>query len=271
MDRDHQDTTTATPLDETSHSYVGRWARLVSTTNWEKGRIIHEWRSELIAKNAPSTELSDEAWSRLVGGVTGQHAGRLRRVYERFGDVYTQYDGLFWSHFQSCLDWDDAEMWLEGAIQNKWSVAVMRRKRWETLGDVEAEKPRDDEIVTAEVDEDFAETGDAGSAADATPDILNDDFLAEARSPAGPDFGDEEDVATAQHAGGDASEASVKRETQEAVQPFAELPDLPEDVAAAFESFQLAILYHKQDQWRSVSCADILHSLDALKALAQAP
>ncbi len=99
---------------ETSERFIGQWNRLISTTNWEKGRIIHEWRSAGVASGAPATEYSDEAWSRLVGGVTGQHVGRLRRVYERFGGVYQDYEGLYWSHFQAALDWDDAEMWLEG-------------------------------------------------------------------------------------------------------------------------------------------------------------
>src|SRR5688572_24384874 len=64
-----------------SQPYVGRWNKLVSTTNWEKGRIIVEWRESLAAQGLPVSEYSDDAWSRLVGGVTGQHAGRLRRVY----------------------------------------------------------------------------------------------------------------------------------------------------------------------------------------------
>ncbi len=129
-------------LDETSRPFVGRWNRLVSTTNWDKGRIIHEWRVALMSSEAASTEYSDDAWSRLVGGVSGQHAGRLRRVYDRFGDVYEQYEGLYWSHFQAALDWDDAEMWLEGALQSGWSVNETRRRRWETLGAIKEDEPR---------------------------------------------------------------------------------------------------------------------------------
>src|SRR5437870_12018523 len=72
-------------LVEASQPFVGRWSRLVSTTNWEKGRIIVEWREALVSQGLPVTEYSDEAWGRLVGGVTGQHVGRLRRVYEQFG------------------------------------------------------------------------------------------------------------------------------------------------------------------------------------------
>ncbi len=138
-----------------SEPFVGQWNRLVSTTNWEKGRIIVQWREELIATDAPASNYSDEAWGRLVGGVTGQHVGRLRRVYGRFGQVCQQYQGLYWSHFQSALDWDDAEMWLEGAVQNRWSVSKMRSQRWETLGAVEGAQPQDSDIIAGELDEDF--------------------------------------------------------------------------------------------------------------------
>ena len=95
------------------------------------------------------------AWSRLVGGVTGQHVGRLRRVYQRFGATFQQYRGLYWSHFHAALDWDDAEMWLEGAVGSSWSVAQMRDQRWETLGKLEADKPQTADVVASETDEDF--------------------------------------------------------------------------------------------------------------------
>ena len=109
--------------EEAGREFLGQWNRLVSTTNWEKGRIIANWRQALVAAAAQPQEYSDEAWSRQVGNVSGQHVGRLRRVYERFGAVRNDYSGLYWSHYQAALDWDDAEMWLEGAVQNRWSNA----------------------------------------------------------------------------------------------------------------------------------------------------
>ncbi len=118
---------------ETSDEYIGRWNRLVSTTNWEKGRIIIQWRQALNQAGALLAEYTDEAWAQLVHGVSPQHVGRLRRVYERFGNAYEQYAGLYWSHFYSALDWPDAEMWLEGAVQKGWSISQMRCKREETL------------------------------------------------------------------------------------------------------------------------------------------
>ena len=112
-------------VESTSHPYLGRWNHLVSTTNWEKGRIICEWREALLAAGAAARSCTDEAWSRRVGNLTPQHCGRLRRVWQRFGKVRDQYPGLYWSHFQAALEWSDAEMWLEGAVQNGWSIARM--------------------------------------------------------------------------------------------------------------------------------------------------
>ena len=119
---------------ESSTPFVGQWRRLVSTTNWEKGRINAAWRSALEAQGARPTEYSDEAWAQLVGGVTAQHVGRLRRVHQRFGAVAEEYQGVYWSHVHAALDWDDAEMWLEGALPNGWSVSQMRARRWEVTG-----------------------------------------------------------------------------------------------------------------------------------------
>ena len=106
-----------------SKPFVGQWNELVSTTNWDKGEIIIQWRESLKEKSASASESSDEAWSQLVGGVTPQHVGRLRRTFERFGHTFKEYQGIYWSHFYAALDWDDAEMWLEGAVQSKWSVS----------------------------------------------------------------------------------------------------------------------------------------------------
>src|SRR4029079_8558432 len=117
---------------------------------------IHEWRQAMVDAESPAAEYSDDTWSRRAGNVTGQHVGRLRRVYERFGGVFQDYPGLYWSHFQAAIDWNDAEMWLEGAIQNRWSVSEMRRERWQAFGGWEEQRRQDGEIVAAELDEDAA-------------------------------------------------------------------------------------------------------------------
>jgi len=265
-------------LEVSSQPFVGRWNRLVSTTNWEKGRIILEWRDASIEQELAATEYSDEAWAMLVGGVTGQHVGRLRRVFQRFGKTYDQYEGLYWSHFQAALDWDDAEMWLEGGIQNNWSVSQMRRQRWETLGSVEADRPRDADIINNELDEDFepalATTPQDDSAEGSYADVQHSG--ADGPRHEGPDFGDEgESSATvdgvAREDGATIYAGDDERETIDFVRPFANLAELPADLTAAFESFKLAILFHKSDGWQQVSRDDVLASLDALKTLAVAP
>jgi hypothetical protein len=270
-------TETTDQIDDTSLVYLGQWNLLVSTTNWEKGRIIHEWRAALVDADAPAAEYSDDTWSRRVGNVTGQHVGRLRRVYERFGGVYQDFSGLYWSHFQAAIDWNDAEMWLEGAIQNRWSVAEMRRERWQAFGGLEEQRPQESDIVAAELDEDAAPAeilplrpaGSNGEAAPAAP------FENGSSGPRyeGPDFGDESAHPGSGEAGDSRFNAPPWEETTSAPAPppFADLPALPDDLTEAFESFKLAILRHKTGGWQDVACSDVLCSLDALKALVTAP
>ena len=264
----------AEPLSEpavvASRAFVGKWNHLISTTNWEKGRIIQQWREALIAGGVLAAEYSDEAWSHLVGGVTGQHVGRLRRVFTRFGVANEQYSGLFWSHFQAAIDWNDAEMWLEGAVQSGWSVAQMRNQRWETLGRIESERPRESEVVAAETDE------DADPSVEKEPPSLKGEY-AEVQGPLrdGPDFGDDDSSAFssagADSQRGDAEPSSPNFPPVDLVRPFENLPQLPDDLADAFETFKLALLHHKAEGWTQVPCADVLRTLDALKALALAP
>lgn len=261
-------------LDPSSAPFIGRWNRLVSTTNWEKGRIINEWRNSLVEAGAPVAEYSDEAWSRLVGGVTSQHVGRLRRVFQRFGKVYETYEGLYWSHFHAALDWDDAEMWLEGAVRSHWSVSQMRRQRWETLGGAEESQPSESDVVVAEMDED-AETD---ASADATPQVINgtvEEVVGPRRESQSKEKGSHTENSGADEppdsgASIDSAEQAEK-ETIPFVRPFENLAELPDDLSDAFESFKLAILRHKADDWKQISREDVLASLDALKELALAP
>ncbi|MCC9607438.1 hypothetical protein LOC68_12770 [Blastopirellula sp. JC732] len=259
-------------LNTASQPYVGRWNSLVSTTNWEKGRIIAQWRQSLSEQQVPATEYSDEAWASRVGSVTGQHVGRLRRVYERFGDVYEKFDKLFWSHFQAAIDWEDAEMWLEGAVQNGWSVATMRGQRWETMGSLENERPNDADVVVTELDEDFephAEGGDSelkGSVGEIEP---HDGMPV----PEGPDFGDEDAPGALPREvsqTGDDSEAPFE-EQPALVKPFSEIGKLPEDVLDAFDAMKLAIIRHKAMGWTEIKLEEMISCIESLKVLANAP
>lgn len=251
---------------ESSEPFVGQWNQLVSTTNWEKGKIILDWREKLIAKDAPASQYSDEAWSRLVGGVTAQHVGRLRRVFQRFGETRDDYPGLYWSHFHAAIDWNDPELWLEGAIQNNWSVSKMRKQRWETMGSLPDENPDNYQVISAELDEDFE------PALNKSPG--ENGAVAEGPRLEGPDFGDEENLSAADatpSADGSRIYAEGDGETVEFVKPFENIGEMPDDLMEAFEAYKLAILHHKANEWQEISRDDVLASLDALKELVKAP
>jgi len=268
----------ATPLDptdvadscveKTSQEYVASWNHLVSTTNWEKGRIISEWRESLRAVDAAPSSYADEAWSRRVGNVTPQHVGRLRRVWRRFHKTSEQYRGLYWSHFQAVLDWDDAEMWLEGAVQSGWSVAVMRQNRWEALGAPADQKPRDEDVILSELDEDVSAADDAPSrVADGEPVAVQgfDEKDGDDASDDAPfDTSDAIDAPNSESYDADASPV-------EPVRPFEDLATLPADLHEAFEAMKLAVLNHKLAGWRDVRREDVVAALRALEQLALAP
>ena len=258
-----------TAVVEASAEFVGRWNTLVSTTNWEKGRIIFEWRMALEQAGAPAASFSDEAWSREVHGVTPQHVGRLRRVYERFGAVHEQYPGLYWSHFQAALDWPDAEMYLEGAVQNDWSVSQMRNQRWEVLGGKPELKPRDGEIVASEVDEDFSPTTD-----DRLPAAISESLGEVHGTDEFSQFDDRSDATSFdadEPRSGEPVAAAADAPAAQLLRPFESLPPLPSDLNEAFELFKLAILNHKVSGWREIARDDVLSVLESLRQLAVAP
>lgn len=255
-----------------SAPFVGQWNQLVSQTNWEKGRIISQWRTALIEAEASINAYSDEAWARCVGSVTSQHVGRLRRVHERFALYQSSYPGLYWSHFLAAMDWDDAELWLEGAVRSSWSVSEMRRTRSEASVAAGKEPERDEELITSEVDDGFVALGsededsDAGFGGDG------------ASGPAaeGPDFGDEDsfsddDPSRIQAADPQAfpDDPFADQSTAGQVNPFASLGELPPDVAEAVEQCKLAIIRHRSASWIDIPQAKMLQAIDALRTFAQ--
>jgi len=261
-----------------AEQFVGRWNRLVSTTNWEKGRIICEWREALIAAGAAVTEYSDEAWSQLVGRVTSQHVGRLRRVFQRFGDAFDQYQGLFWSHFQAAIDWEDAEMWLEGAIHNGWSVSQMRGQRWETVGKPGEAMPTDEEEAAGD-DEDAPWLGEDESEMASREDALTGES-AEVKSVEGTanktkEESDEEEGEEAESGSSESSSSyddeSPKSQKKERTRLSVEVGDLPDDIADAFEQFKLAIITQRRLEWAETTPESVIECLDALRELTLAP
>lgn len=266
---------TVAQLESASQPFIGRWNQLISSTNWEKGRIISDWRNSLVAQGAPATEYSDEAWARRVGGVTAPHIGRLRRVFDRFGSQYESYPGLYWSHFLSALDWDDAELWLEGAMRSGWSVSQMRDQKWQASGAAEENRPNTAEIITADLDEDVVMPAQGGGKEGRFED--NPDGVTAGPVSEGSDFGDEpeedwsgETVPSGSGAGENENENLSGEGSPSLIQPFAGLPELPPDLSEALEMFKLAIVRHKASGWRDTTSDVVLKALDGLKLLVTA-
>jgi hypothetical protein len=254
-------------VDEASTEYVGRWNRLISTTNWEKGRIICQWRDALRQIDSEPSVATDEAWSCQVGGVSPQHVGRLRRVFERFGQDHERYTGLYWSHFQAACEWLDAEMYLQGAVESGWSVSQMRQQRCEAMGGEPDQEPDlvDFADPAVDLDEDASDDAEARmpeSVAESIGDVHGASDLPRDEPETAPfetDLGDESDSLPADNP------------SLHAMRPFEALPALPSDLNEAFELMKLAILNHKISGWREISCEGVLAVVDSLKQLALAP
>ena len=255
-------------LAELAQPFVGRWNTLVSKTNWEKGRIISQWREALIESGVDSHQYSDEAWSRRVGGVTAPHVGRLRRVHDRFATTYETYETLYWSHFLAALDWEDAPMWLEGASREGWSVSGMREQRWQAEGAVDSKRPTASEIVEVDTDEDVVLPAQGGGR---TKEYGDESGVASGPLHEEPDFGDGEELMSlaGSENGGTSIVAGAESDPEVIVQPFAGLPELPDDLADAFESLKLAVLRHKTSGWKDADSESIQKYLDAFTVLMQ--
>ena len=257
-------------LDAESQPFVGRWNQLISSTNWEKGRIICDWRNNLQASGVGANGFSDEAWARRVGGVTAPHVGRLRRVFEAFGGQYETYPGLYWSHFLAALDWDDAPLWLEGAVRSGWSISQMRNQRWEASGGRVEDQPKASDLIESDTDEDVVMPAQGGGREGRFDDEPNG--VSAGPAPEGPDFGDEPFDGSAE-----LPEPVAKAEgetenldgpgTASLVQPFAGLPDLPDDMTEALEMFKLSIIRHKATGWTLIAPESVVQVLEALRTL----
>jgi len=264
-------------IDQLSEPIVGKWNVLVSQTNWEKGTLILRWRNELIAAGLPNTVYSDESWSRRVGNVSAQHVGRLRRVAERFGESNQNFAELNWSHFYAALEWDDAELWLEGAVQKDWSVAQMRVQRWEAIGGAADQKPREEDVFVAEIDEDAFSRQSASermpqdriegrSAAIGAVDAI-EGF--DALSVTAPVATPEPPKKKKEKAKQTELDSSIPA-TGEILMSLKGISDFPADLAEPLELLKVAVLNHKLAGWKSIPAERVCRSLEALKMLAVA-
>lgn len=263
-------------IDEIASEFVGFWNMLVSKTNWEKGKVIHSWRTKLQEAGMPRRIYSDDALAQRIGNVSPQHVGRLRRVYERFGDR-KPLPNLYWSHYQAALDWEDADEWLSQASEEKTSVAQMRIARWEKTGAKLKHKPKEEDIVDAEKDEDVNPFNDSDAALDpetaitpgrATVSIDDDDDDEEKEKKSKKKKHKQTDELG--EYGGETEPWENSTEvfgTPEVLDALAKLDDLPEDLAEAFETLKIAILSHKMTGWEEVKPKLIAAYLSEFKRL----
>ncbi len=262
--------------DEIASEYVGFWNRLISQTNWEKGKVIFTWRTRLVEAGLPRRAYSDDIIARRIGNVSGQHVGRLRRVYERFGDS-ERFSNLYWSHYQAALDWDDAGDWLKKANDESLSVASMRISRWEKYGAPPEKKPKENEIVAAEPDEDVNPNNDS----DADFIDVSDNFESDAKDKKSKKDSDhdksDKDPDRSDSAGtGSSPDPNNFRGDEETWQGIAtssvlnnlnKLPSLPDDMADAFEMLKISILNHKLTCWELVNAETVLSYISAMRGL----
>ncbi|MCR5358291.1 MAG: hypothetical protein K6E55_00215 [Thermoguttaceae bacterium] len=266
-------------INEIAVEFIGFWNRLISQTNWEKGKVIYSWRTRLVEAGLPRSVYSDEAIAQRIGGISSQHVGRLRRVYEKFGADDApwrgeEYKSLYWSHFQAALDWDDAPRWLKKASLEALSVAQMRIARWEEYGAPADRKPKESDIVASEPDEDVNPRNDSQAEfLDTVPVALSEEKDEAKKSAApeetpSPDDEKPENSALLEAKGSDEPWISPVAPTGEILRAMGDFPALPDDLARPIAELKEAILNHKVSGWADVSQNDLVVWLGALRGLA---
>lgn len=262
-------------IDEIASEYVGFWNLLVSKTNWEKGKVIHSWRAKLIDAGLPRRIYSDDAIATRIGNVSPQHVGRLRRVYERFGDR-EPLPNLYWSHYQAALDWDDADAWLQKASDEKLSVAQTRLERWEKTGAKLNHKPKADDEADAEKDEDVNPYNDSNVSFDtSTGDPISPSEVElngsepEKKSKKKKSSKSKQDDDLGEYAGDSEpwEDSAATFTTAEVLEAIGKLDELPSDLAEALEQLKISILSHKLTGWAEVHPVQIAAYLSELKRL----
>jgi hypothetical protein len=138
------------------------------------------------------------------------------------------------------------------------------------MGAAESQRPRDEDIIVAELDEDFEPAAEAR--ADAAAIKADYGEVTEPRPEQEGDSAGGRRDSPADRAGDVAAHPAEKGTgTVTATRAYEDLTGLPEDVAGAFDQMKVAILRHKAQGWREISRKEMLGVLDALKELARAP
>jgi hypothetical protein len=257
--------------DSKSQEFVGRWLKLSSETNWEKGRIIAQWRASLIDSGVPSNQYSDEAWASRVGNVTCQHIGRLRRVFDRFGETYGEYPKIYWTHFWAAIDWDDAELWLEGASRGRWSISKMCRMRAESMQlangqTIDSVVASEATRIESETDDGFSGQVDESKNGEDSQESSKERFESSPLDE-GPDFCDEKIANVTEQAPevSSKSQPDFSSESSATKNPFDGLGKLPLDIVESVDPLKLCILRYRANDWNGFSKSQMLDLIEALK------
>jgi hypothetical protein len=156
-------------------------------------------------------------------------------------------------------------MYLQGSVENHWSVAQMRNQRWEAMGGHPEQKPRETDIVAAELDE------DAPHRDDSQPTMAISETFGEVHD-AESQYDDEPRAEFDSHSDeSDAPSPTMDAPAAPLLRPFEALPPLPPDLNEGFELMKLAILNHKVSGWREIDRDDVLSVLESLRQLVLAP
>ena len=145
----------------------------------------------------------------------------------------------------------------------------MREQRWQAHGAVESQRPTNSQIIEVDTDEDVVLPAQGGGR---TKEYGDEPGVASGPVYDDPDFGDEEELMSLRGSGGAQGSTATEGDATDGVQPFAGLPEFPDDLADAFEALKLAVLRHKTAGWEEYGRRDhpevsrCVHGVDALNA-----
>lgn len=133
------------PAEETEQQLVERADSAQDNEEASKW-IIGECASKWIQRYAKGRTDADFG-ARLKKPMSQETVNQRRKVWERFGGIYKSIYNLTWTHFLTALTWEDAEIYLQWANDNKATVAGMKVERTRRMEDArrrEEEKKREE-------------------------------------------------------------------------------------------------------------------------------
>jgi hypothetical protein len=155
----------------------------------------------------------------------------------------------------------------------------MRIQRWEAIGAPEELKPRSEDVLTAELDDDVNPRNDSFASKDNSTEV-------KIREIGAADIVDGFDPSDLSSPTNDNESKTKKKQKKSETKQYDSIPagkilqtgevltnlsnntaTLPNDLAEAIESFKVAILNHKLASWQEVSVEVVMSCLDSLKAL----